>query len=58
MVEEWQQRTPPRGKKLMLRQTKTLNSARLRLGDNFIDRSAPLVAQDFVASQTASLILL
>jgi len=57
MICEWKQKTPV-WSRFRLKQLKALYPARVRIGDNFIDRSTPVVAQDFVASQTATLILL
>jgi len=57
MIHDWKKRTPA-WNRLRLRQIKALFPARVRIGDNFTDRSTPLVAQNFVASQTATLILL
>jgi len=57
MIRERKQKTPA-WNRMRLRQIIALHPARARIGDNFIDRSTPLVAQDFVASQTATLILL
>jgi len=50
MIREWKQKTPARNR-LRLRQIKALYPARVRIGigDNFIDRSTPLVALNFVA---------
>jgi len=57
IIHEWKEGTPA-WNRLRWRQMKALYPMRLRIGDNFIDRSTPLVAQNFVASQTAALILL
>jgi len=44
--------------KVRKRQIKALYAARLRVGDNFFEQITPLVAQDFIANQTVSLILM
>jgi len=44
--------------KVRRREVKALYAARLRVGDNYFEQTTPLVAQDFIANQTASLILL
>jgi len=57
MISEWKQKTPA-SNKLGLRQLKALYPARVRILENCIDQSTPLVAQNLIASQTAALILL
>jgi len=44
--------------KVRKREIKALYAARLRVGDNYFEQSTPLVAQDFIANQTVSLLLL
>jgi len=44
--------------KVRRREIKALYAARLRVGDNYFEQATPLVAQDFIANQTVSLILL
>jgi len=44
--------------KIRKREIKALYPARFRVGDCYIDQSTPLVAQNFIANQTISLILL
>jgi len=42
--------------KIRKREIKALYPARFRVGDNYVDQATPLVAQDFIANQTVSLI--
>jgi len=58
MIKEWKQKIAAGKNLLKLKQLKELYPARLRIGDSFIDPSTPLVAQNFIASQTAAFILL
>jgi len=58
MIKEWKQRIAEGKNLLKLKQLRAIYPARLRIGDSFIDPSTPLVAQNFIASQTAALILL
>jgi len=44
--------------KIQKREIKALFPARISVGDCFFDQLTPLVAQDFIANQTISLILL
>jgi len=44
--------------KVRKREIKALYPARFRVGEKYIDQATPLVAQDFIANQTVSLILL
>jgi len=44
--------------KIRKKEIKSLYPARFRVGDCYIDQSTPLVAQNFIANQTISLILL
>jgi len=53
----WQWRRISRDR-VRRREIKPLYPVRLRVGDNYVDRMTPLVAQDFIANQTVSLILL
>jgi len=44
--------------KVRRREIKALYAARLRVGDYYFEQATPLVAQNFIANQTVSLILL
>jgi len=44
--------------KVRMKEIKALYPVRLRIGDNYIEQTTPLVAQDFIVNQAVSLILL
>jgi len=51
----WKQKARDKVRK---REIAALFPAKVKVGDNFVDKSTPLVAQDFIANQTVSLILM
>jgi hypothetical protein len=58
MKDEWIQRARKRKDKLAKRRAKSLLPVYIKLGGNFIDRTTPILIEDFCVNQTVSLLLL
>lgn len=56
LSEDWLKE--PRVTKVSRRQIQSMQSLRIKIGSNFIDRATALVTQDFVITQTVSLLLM
>jgi hypothetical protein len=58
MKDEWTQKARKRNDKLARRRAKSLLPVYIKLGGNFIDRTTPILIEDFCVNQTVSLLLL